>query len=429
MSTAMPDRKRYIDERTNGDFARRMSDLFDVGRVPPFAMVFPESQEGSPTTEEKDGKQFVQFGFVLTDAAGRVLPYTRVRNRPVQFGVGENLDRLWPGAGRPLVPHGAGHAHSVSDGRSVLVGWSPVGLLNGRTFPQSEDDVRFALRQEVPDPPAGQPLPRLTFLGLARRTKALRGYGSARYWFYLFECQYDSGSGPVGARLLKDTCDQLDPAFVPADAALLRSMGKNHVDLQAMRLACNCDLSGSDVGDVEVVSPTRAADPPPFMVRSPGVFFCHSHQDKAFVHELAGRLEAAGLPTWVDKDQLHPGNVWFTQASEAVRYCQVFLIVVSAHSNGSEACLRELTEAYRRRDWLRAHNPQVPYQMIPVVLDGQSMAASLPSGLASIHTVDCRDPAARGASIDALVAFLRASVTTVEPIEPRGVARADQRAG
>ena len=365
-----------------------MRELFDAGRIPPFAMVFPETQDRSITDRDKNGKHLLQFGFILTDGSGRVLPYSRTKFAPDETEAG----------------------HRISLGRSVLVGWSPVTAVNGRPFPQSEGDVRDALNREVA-PRVDEPPAKITFLGLARRSVVLKQGGEAFYYFYLFEAQY-SGKGPVGESLVKDRDDRLDENFTPIDDVLLSSLGKNKVDLRAIEAITGRDLAALGSNEVEF-NRFSSRDSPPFLVRSPGVFFCHSSKDKPFALDVAARLEAIGIPTWVDHARLRPGEVWFERAFEAVRYCQVFLLIASSHSVDSVPCHDELVQAMGRKQWLSEHGAAVPYEIVPVVLDGERTTTNLPRELGSSHTIDCRNPTVREEKIATLIEQIMSIVPPV----------------
>ncbi len=376
------DYKRYIDEQANPEFAAKMRQYFDSGRIPPFAMVFPETQKRQIASEDKPGKQIIQFSFLLTNAHAEVLPYSRTE----------------------LVPKKASMGHEISLGRSVLVGWSPAEL-NGRQFPQSEEDMRDALSNEV-TPSANELPPEIYFLGLARRTMSLEDGQTVLYYFYIFECRY-SGPGPVGKWLLKDRNDRLAETFVPVDDALLASLGKNRVDLRALEALTDRDFSARDSHDCYLL-PGRDAYPP-FMVRSPGVFFCHSSLDKRFVEELAARLEKLGIPTWVDKGRIEGGNIWFEKAFEAIKYCQVFLFVASANTVDSIPCKDELDQALNRQRRLH-ENPSKPvYEIIPVALEGDKTQSYLPKALVDMHAIDLRDPV-RKQGLAELIARIKAIV-------------------
>lgn len=365
-----------------------MSRLFDEGQIPPFAIVFPETQEGYLIEKNKPGKQIIQFSFLLTNVQGHVLPYART-----QFAVDE-----------------AEAGHRISLGRSVLVGWSPVTAVNGRIFPQCEDDMRDALNREVTRR-TREPVPQIQFLGLARRNVKLKTGQSTRYYFYIFECRY-SGLGPVGESLVKDVDDRLEDAFVPVNDELLRTLQNNKVDLRALEAFTGRDLSAFCAGQCDLLKP-EFNDSPPFLVRSPGVFFCHSSQDKPKVQELATRLEQIGIPTWVDQERLQPGDIWFRKAFEAVKYCQVFVYVASSNSLVSNPCRDELAHAMDRKKWLEAHGSTAVYHIIPIILDGERTRSHLPTVLGDAQCVDLRQQCDREQGATAFVDRIKSIIPPI----------------
>jgi hypothetical protein len=377
---AVLDHKRYIDRASNSAFAERMNEWFGQDRVPPFAIVFPETEEGYVTDDDKPGKEFIQFGFIITDREGRVLPHSRAA-----------YDHTTAKAG-----------HTITGGCSLLVSWSPVAAVNGRSYPQSEADVLRVFHREVRQRP-GEPPPSLYFLGLARRRVPLQVGGETTYYFYLFESRY-SGRGPCGEWLVKDKNDQLFYEFVTVDDTLLSAVQKNKVDLRAVEALTGRDLSSYGYGRSEMVR-LVANEVPPFLVRPPGVFLCHSSADKSIVYELADRLEVAGIPTWVDHRRLRPGEVWFEQAFEAIKYCPAFIAVCTAASSSSQHVRDEVDQALQRQQWLATRG--VRYEICPVIFQGEKPETFVPPALKDHQGVDLRDPAGRSVGTTEFIGRLR----------------------
>jgi hypothetical protein len=76
-------------------------------------------------------------------------------------------------------------------------------------------------------------------------------------------------------------------------------------------------------------------------------FVSHSSKDKAFVHDFAAQLKAAGLDAWVDVEDIADGAQWARVIQQGVENCQAMVVVWSANARTSEWVERETLLALR----------------------------------------------------------------------------------
>lgn len=106
------------------------------------------------------------------------------------------------------------------------------------------------------------------------------------------------------------------------------------------------------------------------------IFLSHASEDKPFVRRLEAALEAAGVETWVDHDDLHAGESFPKRLSAALAACDVLLLVWSQPASLSRWVEMEWSNALSLRKVI-----------IPCVLDG----TPLPPLLDSISYANFRD--------------------------------------
>jgi hypothetical protein len=58
------------------------------------------------------------------------------------------------------------------------------------------------------------------------------------------------------------------------------------------------------------------------------VFISHSSDDDAFVKQLAADLRAAGVDTWVDQENISPGQDWIREVEKALKTCEAMILVL-----------------------------------------------------------------------------------------------------
>ncbi len=70
-------------------------------------------------------------------------------------------------------------------------------------------------------------------------------------------------------------------------------------------------------------------------------FLSHASEDKSRVIELAQKLRAGGILTWLDKDNLDPGVHWPEEINDAIKKAQFFIPCFSRNSVTKEGYVRE----------------------------------------------------------------------------------------
>jgi TIR domain-containing protein len=102
------------------------------------------------------------------------------------------------------------------------------------------------------------------------------------------------------------------------------------------------------------------------------IFISYSSRDADTADRLAKLCEQLGAETWIDRDDIKPGENWRNKLEEAVQSCDTFLILVSSAAlSNSEWCSREWS-AICERNWTK---PRV--RVIPIRLDEAEVPAFL----------------------------------------------------
>lgn len=113
------------------------------------------------------------------------------------------------------------------------------------------------------------------------------------------------------------------------------------------------------------------------------VFLCHNVNDKVEVRRLARALEARGVRTWLDEEQLRPGVAWQVVLEEQIGAIETAAIFVGDSGLGPWQDMEVrafITEFVRRR-----------CPVIPVILPNAKTVPELPIFLRHITWVDFRE--------------------------------------
>lgn len=86
------------------------------------------------------------------------------------------------------------------------------------------------------------------------------------------------------------------------------------------------------------------------------LFISYASEDRPFVHSLSADISAAGIETWVDREDLVPGDRWRGEIINAIDECTALVVVLSRASASSREVPREVEAADRREK-----------QIIPVI--------------------------------------------------------------
>ena len=97
-------------------------------------------------------------------------------------------------------------------------------------------------------------------------------------------------------------------------------------------------------------------------MKNPKVFFCHAHEDKVFVRELAKRLREKGIDAWLDEWELQPGDSLRRKIIDegGIADSDCFIIVVTPNSIKSNWVNAELDAAFIK--WTNKQG----YKIIPI---------------------------------------------------------------
>jgi hypothetical protein len=139
----------------------------------------------------------------------------------------------------------------------------------------------------------------------------------------------------------------------------------------------------------------------------PRVFISYSRADLLFVLRLSHSLRAAGAQTWVDVEDLRPGESWKDAIETAMRGAAVFLLVVS------RKCLESQWTGVELR---LAQSLGLP--ILPVVIEDLD-PRTLPASLQDLHMLSLANApcaALESAAVEAAFALLGlAPLVTPQP--------------
>ncbi len=108
------------------------------------------------------------------------------------------------------------------------------------------------------------------------------------------------------------------------------------------------------------------------------IFISYSRQNSDSVKDLSADLGEMGHEVWFDKE-IVAGQVWWNHILDKIRYCDVFVFLVSQHANVSKFCQTELQYAH-----------DLHRSIIPVLLDEPNSFEVRPAWLNSIQRADYR---------------------------------------
>ena len=134
------------------------------------------------------------------------------------------------------------------------------------------------------------------------------------------------------------------------------------------------------------------------------VFISYSRQDREFAERLSTELQAAGIRTWTDTQNIQPGANWQQEIENGLLQADALLYVASGQASSSNWIEYEVEEFLRRKG-----------RVIPIVIDNAG-AESMPLSLQRIQWVDFR-----GDFQNAFVVLLRGlqelrGTTAVKPV-------------
>ena len=105
---------------------------------------------------------------------------------------------------------------------------------------------------------------------------------------------------------------------------------------------------------------------------SPLVFLSYSHSDQPLARAFADALAGEGIETWLNVDQIKPGDSITLGIDEGIASADAFVFLLSAHSIGKDWTRHELSAAMARR----LRDPD-NVRIIPVLVDDVKVPALL----------------------------------------------------
>jgi len=116
------------------------------------------------------------------------------------------------------------------------------------------------------------------------------------------------------------------------------------------------------------------------------IFVSYARKDSVCVDQLVNRLEAQGLPVWIDKYSIPGGEWWGPSILEGIRNATAILVVWSQNAANSDHVRDEINWALQEK----VQNPSRNLQVIPVLLEKFSVVP-LPDHLKGLNAVDLTD--------------------------------------
>jgi hypothetical protein len=121
------------------------------------------------------------------------------------------------------------------------------------------------------------------------------------------------------------------------------------------------------------------------------IFISYASEDRAPVLRLAADLQAAGLPVWLDREQLDWGSDYTARIQLAIGQCALFVPVLSATA--------QQRTGFFRKEWAWACERNLDFTgtsltfICPVVIDGAAVLASneIPPTFKAVQTATAPD--------------------------------------
>jgi hypothetical protein len=121
------------------------------------------------------------------------------------------------------------------------------------------------------------------------------------------------------------------------------------------------------------------------MKRNLQIFLCHAHSDRETVHNLYRRLVDNGIHTWLDSEELQPGQNWQHEIRKAILKSDVVLVCLSQKFNEQQGYRHEELKLALEKASLMNDGEIF---IIPVRLE----KCSTPETLSHLHRVDLFEP-------------------------------------
>lgn len=107
------------------------------------------------------------------------------------------------------------------------------------------------------------------------------------------------------------------------------------------------------------------------------VFVSYAHEDRRRVLQLVQRLRGEGWSVWIDVEELRGAGQWAVDIHEAIRTCDVFLLLITPASMHSHRVPDELELAKRNHR-----------RIVPVMFESAQIPPQIEYNIASLQLVD-----------------------------------------
>jgi sulfatase modifying factor 1 len=78
-------------------------------------------------------------------------------------------------------------------------------------------------------------------------------------------------------------------------------------------------------------------------------FISYASEDREAAERICAALEAKGIGCWMAPRDIPPGTVYARAIIAGIKGCRAMVVVFSAHANGSDHVINEVTSAFKRR--------------------------------------------------------------------------------
>jgi hypothetical protein len=133
------------------------------------------------------------------------------------------------------------------------------------------------------------------------------------------------------------------------------------------------------------------------------IFISYSRADKTFVDNMVQGLERSGFSVWMDRDDIRGGTQWRAAIAQAIRGCDVFLVVLTSNSTDSNNVNQEMALASDHKR-----------PILPILAEACDIPDGFDYQLAGLQRIDfCHDPADRafGQLVDAINGIVKPGKT------------------
>ncbi len=111
------------------------------------------------------------------------------------------------------------------------------------------------------------------------------------------------------------------------------------------------------------------------------VFLCHSHADRAAVHDLYARLKKHGVDVWLDKEKLLAGQGWEHEIRKAILKSDLVIVCLS--------------RGFNKQKGFRHEELKIAFEKAKLILDDKIFIipvrleeCDMPASLSHLHRVD-----------------------------------------